>query len=258
MEIIKNFEHTKQVNRREARTKRVPSEEKKHRFFTEFNPSSPNISKILKKHEHLLRGHEKLNKLFPARSFQVVHRRSKNLQELMLRADPYSARPMEMDCQYTKCGRCDSCKNFVIGENTIKSTATGKVFKLRKNLDCSSPNVIYVCECKRCKKQGVGSTLNWKPRLGNYKSHIRNGHMTCCIVKHFAEECPHPDHSVEYLSFHIIDAVDNAEGLSPEKLDYLLLEKEKRWIRNLLTCHKGMNSTHDLNRTKRNEREKMD
>ena len=153
-EIIKNFEHTKQVNRREARTKRVHGEEKKHRFFTEFNPYSPNISKILKKHEHLLRGHEKLNKLFPPSSFQVVHRRSKNLQELMLRADPYSVRPIEMDCQYTKCGRCDSCKNFVIGENTIKSTATGKVFKLRKNLDCSTPNVIYVCECKKCKKQG--------------------------------------------------------------------------------------------------------
>ena len=30
------------------------------------------------------------------------------------------------------------------------------------------------------------------------------------------------------------------------------------WIRNLVTCHKGMNSTHDLNRTKRTERENLD
>ena len=257
-EIIKNFEQTKQLSRREARNKRVPDKEKKHRFFTEFNPNAPNISEILKKHEHLLRGHEKLNKLFPPGSFQMVNRRTKNLQELMLRADPYSVRSNEADCQYKKCGRCDSCKNFVIGANTIKSTATGKVFKLRKNLDCSTPNVIYCAECKKCRKQGVGSTTMWKPRLGNYKSHIKNGHDTCRIVKHFREECPHSDNPWEYLSFHIIDVVDNVEGLTPEKIDELLLEKEKRWIRNLVTCHKGMNSTHDLNRTKRNEREKMD
>ena len=74
----------------------------------------------------------------------------------------------------------------------------------------------------------------------------------------FSEVCPNRVNPVEYLSFHIIDVVDNADGLSSEKVDELLLEKEKRWIRNLVTCHKGMNSTHDLNRTKRNEREKMD
>ena len=259
-EIIKNFEHAKQITRREARTKRVPGEEKKHRFFTEFNPNSPNISEILKKHEHMLRGHDKLNELFPPGSFQVVNRRTKNLQELMLRADPYSTRPIQMDYQYTKCGRCDSCNNYVIGTNTIKSNATGRVFKLRKNLNCNTPNVIYVAECKKCRGQGVGSTTKWKPRLGNYKSHINNGHKTCRIVRHFLEVCicSNQEDPFEYLSFHIIDTVDNADGLSPEKVDELLLEKEKRWIRSLLTCHKGMNSAHDLNRTKRTEREKMD
>ena len=52
--------------------------------------------------------------------------------------------------------------------------------------------------------------------------------------------------------------VDNTSGHSLEKVDELLLEKEKRWIRNLVTLHKGMNSTHDLSRTKRTEREKLD
>ena len=106
--------------------------------------------------------------------------------------------------------------------------------------------------------QGVGSTTTWKPRLSNYKSHIKNGHNTCRIVRHFREVCTNITNPVEHLSFHIIDAVDNTGGLSPEQIDELLLDKEKRWIRNLVTCHQGMNSTHDLNRTKRNEREKMD
>ena len=256
-DIIKNFNEVKQISRQEARIKKIPSKEKKHRFFTEFNPNAPNISEILKKHDHLIRGHEKLNKIFPQQSFQVVNRRTKNLQELILRADPYSISFNETNFRYNKCGQCDSCKNFVVGNNSIKSKATGKVFRLRKNLDCSSRNVIYVAECKNCKMQGVGSTTAWKPRLRNYKSHINNGHDTCRIVKHFREVCINSANPVEYLNFHIIDSVNNTDGLSSEQIDELLLNKEKRWIRNLVTCHKGMNSTHDLNRTKRNEREKM-
>ena len=47
---------------------------------------------------------------------------------------------------------------------------------------------------------------------------------------------------------------DNTSGYSEEKLDELSLEKEKHWIKNLVTILKEMNSTHDLNRTKRRER----
>ena len=48
-----------------------------------------------------------------------------------------------------------------------------------------------------------------------------------------------------------MDCVDNVEGCTIEKIDELLLEKEKMWIKNLLTAHKGLNSSHDLNRKKR-------
>ena len=125
-------------------------------------------------------------------------------------------------------------------------------------MNCNTPNVIYVAECTKCKMQGVGSTVNWKPRLSNYKSHINNKRITCCIVKHFVEVCPNEENPLGHLRFYIIDMVDNVNDYSLEKLDEILLEKEKRWIRNLVTLHKGMNSTHDLNRTKRRERETLD
>ena len=60
------------------------------------------------------------------------------------------------------------------------------------------------------------------------------------------------------LRFHIVDCVDNVEGFTVEKIDELLLEKEKMWIRNLLTVHKGLNSSHDLNRKKRHQIENLD
>ena len=35
-------------------------------------------------------------------------------------------------------------------------------------------NVIYIAFCLNCLKQRVGSTVvGWKPRLRNYKSHIK-------------------------------------------------------------------------------------
>ena len=57
------------------------------------------------------------------------------------------------------------------------------------------------------------------------------------------------------MKFTIIDCLDNCDGLSLEQIDDELLKKEKMWIRKLLTYHHGMNSSHDLNRARRSERE---
>ena len=117
-----------------------------------------------------------------------------------------------------------------------------------------------VANCIKCSEQGVGSTFCWKPRLRNYKAHIKANKKTCRIVRHFIEKCFDDDEQLrlnpgKYMRFHIIDCLDNVDGLSTEEIDELLLEKEKLWIRNLVTIHKGMNSHHDLNRGKRCDRD---
>ena len=88
--------------------------------------------------------------------------------------------------------------------------------------------------------------------MRNYKSHINKGKKTCRIVKHFLEE----HQGFHNLRFILLDCVDNVDGLSTEEIDDLLLEKERFWIGTLVTQHKGLNSTHDWVRTKRNDREK--
>ena len=52
----------------------------------------------------------------------------------------------------------------------------------------------------KCSKQGIRSTENWKPRLSNYKLHIKKKVKSCSIMKYFIE------------------------------IDDLLLEKENFWI----------------------------
>ena len=100
----------------------------------------------------------------------------------------------------------------------------------------------------------MGSTISWKPRLANYKSHIKNGVKSCRIARHFIEDCP--DETLSNLKFVIVDAVNNVDLLSKCDVDRLLLQKEKFWIGTLITQHKGLNGSHDWVRTKRTDREK--
>ena len=77
-------------------------------------------------------------------------------------------------------------------------------------------------------------------------------------MKHFIDKCRDNSDPHKYLRFHILDCLDNVDGLSPEEIDDMLLQKEKFWIRNFVAVHKGMNSHHDLNRSKRSDREIFD
>ena len=52
-------------------------------------------------------------------------------------------------------------------QSSFESFTTKKVYKVRQSTSCVSKNVIYIVFCLNCFKQGVGSTVDWKPRLQN-------------------------------------------------------------------------------------------
>ena len=264
LEVVETFDTVGRKSRAEARRKGTDEENpgpKKQRFFTPFNPHHPNIQAIIKKHEHILRTSSTLNRLFPEGCFQVVSKREKNLKELITRADPYSVKPCELG-SFKTCERtCDSCRTFVSDFTQFKCNATGRIFSLRKVMNCNTPNVVYMCQCAKCNLQGVGSTVMWKPRLRNYKSWVKKNIRKCRIGNHFIDNpcCRGSDEAPwENMKFFIIDCLDNTLGFTSEQIDDELLKKEKRWIRTLLTYPHGMNSTHNLNRSKRNDVEKLD
>ena len=64
------------------------------------------------------------------------------------------------------------------------------------------------------------------------------------------DECDPSGH----LVFILLDTLDNTGNLCVDEIDDLLLAKEKFWIGTLLTQHKGMNCSHDWNRSKRAEK----
>ena len=178
----------------------------------------------------------------------------------MLSGDPYNIKSDSSDDfkGYVKCDKkCDSCKNMVLECNSFKCESTGKNYKIRCNISCDTNNVIYLAFCTKCKKQGIGSTTNWKPRLRNYKSHINKSLPTCSIAKHFIECCRDNNNPTGFLKFILIDSVTNIENLSKDSIEDLLLQKTKFWIGSLVTMHRGLNSSHDWKRKKRTEREKI-
>jgi hypothetical protein len=252
------FQSVRALTIPQARAKVHRSVSKKVIFATKYNPLGPNVRGIIKKHSHILENSATAKEIFPE-GVMVASRREQNLKELLTRADPYSIKTdLTVDLTgsgYKRCnGICDSCESFVIETNKIKCSATGKTFLIRRDLNCNSKNVIYCAICTKCTKQGVGSTTEWKPRLRNYKYHIRNCLRTCGIAKHFIDECPDNDDPCGHLLFVIVDGLNNTDNLTTEQIDDLLLEKEKFWIGALVTQHSGMNCSHDWNRSRRSEK----
>ena len=105
--------------------------------------------------------------------------------------------------------------------------------------------------CKQCSKEGVGSLTEWKPRLTNYKSHIKKRNSTCKTVKYFIDECTGPITLFNPLDFIMIDVLNNVQYLSRDDVEDLLLKKEKFCIWKLVARHKGLKKTQDRNRGKR-------
>lgn len=228
-------------------------------FSTTYNPRGPDVKKIVDQFLPILQQAPDLKELYPESSIMIANKREKNLADLILRSDPYNIKGDIVDTGehgYVKCKRsCDSCSNFVLETSSIVSYATGRKFQIRRNSSCNTKNIVYVACCQTCGKQGVGSTVSWKSRLANYKSHIKKSLNTCRIARHFIEDCK--DETFSNLKFIIVDVVNNTDLLEKNDIESLLLEKEKFWIGTLVTQHQGLNGTHDWNRKKRTDREKL-
>ena len=153
--------------------------------------------------------------------------------------------------------KCDSYDNFVASQSYVISNATGRKYYILWDSTCSTPNVVYVAHCKKCKKEGVGSAISGKPRLRNNKSQIKKNLPSCRIVMHFIDECCDEEIAIKYLALVIIDVVNNTCGLTHSQIDDLLLKKEKVWISTLVTQHQGLNSTHHCNLSKRTKMENI-
>ena len=201
-------------------------------FVVEYNPSLPNIGLILNKYWDLLQ-------LSRKDSVKYVHeykpilafKRPRNLRDFLV----HSAFKDKTSHFSQACDRrrCSHCKN-IIKTDVFTSTCTQNSFNLRFSTDCTSQNVIYLIECKRCNKQYVGQTNQQvSKRMNSHRFDINNydseGYATN-VALHFNSN----SHSIADFSFLPIDVVND---------EMTRLCKETYWIHKLETMSpKGMNS----------------
>ena len=166
--------------------------------------------------------------------FFQAYKRNANLKELLALSNPFKVRPCAgpTGCFKCKVKRCDCCKILSEEGSIFTSKISGRVFQIKKLLTCTSDNVVYLASCVVSDLQGVGSTINFKSRLANYKSHIKRNKITCGIVNHFLN-CHGADHPL--LKFKLIDQRHGN-----------LRECENFWIGMLLTNQRGLNPTHEF------------
>ena len=95
---------------------------------------------------------------------------------------------MVSKCNYR---RCDICQNYLVCQNEFTCRVTGKTYKVRGKLCCTSSNVIYLISCKLCKEQYLGSAFNdkFKLRFGVHKSDVITGKDRCGVAKDFLTKC---------------------------------------------------------------------
>ena len=92
-----------------------------------------------------------------------------------------------------KCTHMLHARNDVIHVRTLWSRKVPSnvllkesVCKVRRSISYVSKNVTHIAFFFNCLKQGVRS-IDWKPKLQNYKSHIRKKMRSSSIVYHFID-----------------------------------------------------------------------
>ena len=91
----------------------------------------------------------------------------------------------------------------------------------------------------------IGSSIKFRARLSNHKSHIKQKKRTCRLVNHFIDSSH--DHQLSHLKFILIEQVST-------KNEYFLEKREGYWQAQLWTYEPyGFNATKEFNSGRRSE-----
>ena len=206
-----------------------------------FGPETPVIKKVVKEANEMLQKCPVWSK--NDKVISVVNRRPKNIGDMILKRKrlalstgntPGTNRcsPLINQNRSKKKGRPCTCCPMMSNSESIRSSATGKSFKLPEG-NCKSRNVIYCAECSLCNKQYTGKSSNkLQTRIAGHRSHV--GYEDGLIIE--SDERTLAEHLQEIHHLHSVDTFNSNYSftvleLSPRNLDLA----EQKWVNKLLT-----------------------
>ena len=160
----------------------------------DYHPNLKDLPKLMKNHLSTLYESPRMRKVFRDKvQISTGLRRTKNLKDLLVPSS-HSVADQENSinsgitgCYMRHWQVCDAWQSFLVPAERIKIVATGKSYKIRQFLSCPIDYVIDCATFTLCNKQCVGSSIKFRSRLSNHKSHIRKNKRTCRLVNHFID-----------------------------------------------------------------------
>ena len=148
-------------------------------FITTYNPTLPNIHKVLRQKQPILQSTERLHEIFKETPV-VAYGRSPNLRDVLLRAKLNNRANTAQPNHSPDTFRCNSkhgcltCPLIDDGRTSYTFSNTGEVREIKQQMTCESTNLTYMIECKRCGKQYIGETKRTLRELLHFENFSRN------------------------------------------------------------------------------------
>jgi len=181
--INKGFELAEKIPLEQLRTPKKHNNEQQLAYVSTYNKNNPEIfTNIL----HQLENNEKIKNILDTTKIIKSKRQSRNLKQI-LTSSKFGIRTTQ---GVSKCGnrRCGVC-NIIIEGTTYTFKNPHTTFKINRNLDCTSKNVVYVIECTNCKKIYIGCTSSLNKRISLHKSNIKLANNRNLYVSKHIHEC---------------------------------------------------------------------
>ena len=140
----------------------------------------------------------------------------------------------------SKCNhpRCLTCPFLKEGQAHYTFTSTKEKQRIHDPLNCKSKNLIYLIECKKCRKQYIGETKrHLHQRFGEHRRSILN-FGTTSVSEHFKQA----DHSINDVRLIPLEVISS-------NLDSVRKVREARLIERAMTLEPhGINRRDELNK----------
>ena len=174
-----------------------------------------------------------LKKVFPQPPM-VAYKRTKSLKDLLVKAKvpPLLSRKStrQLKCM-KKCNKCNICP-YVKECKSVTSSYSPVTVDINCSVNCTTPNVIYLITCTKCKDQYIGQTGRpVKERMKEHLRYIKNKMLTEPTGLHFNL----PGHDMSMFTFTVLEKCPSISSRSYRE------EREEHFIKLFQTKFKGMN-----------------
>ena len=153
-----------------------------------------------------------------------------NLANLNHQVPRFTERGITRACNDKHCPLHDK----FLYSSQIRSRKSGRMFNTHGKSDCNTKFVVYLIQCKKCKRQYVGQTSqSLKSRFSRHLTQIRNPEVASTLHEHFRSD--HKCRGTYNIGVQPLQVVTPSPGETGKQIEDKLKSLETLWM-NRLVC----------------------